>query len=164
MTERTIPHEYVVARSVLLDALTALRAHLDAMVLVGAQAVYFHTGDADLATAPTTTDADVALAPNRLAGEPLLEDALHRAGFVRDTDPGTWRGQGAVAVDLMVPEALSGPGKRAPGCRCTEGGRPGERGDLNQPSSTTNHTRFNRSSPTTIATRICVSPARLLFL
>ncbi|MEU5850123.1 hypothetical protein [Saccharopolyspora shandongensis] len=112
MTERTIPREYVVARSVLLDALTALRAHLDAMVLVGAQAVYFHTGDADLATAPTTTDADVALAPDRLADEPLLEEALRRAGFVRETDPGTWRGRGAVAIDLMVPEALSGPGNR----------------------------------------------------
>lgn len=112
VTERTIPHEYVVARSVLLDALTALRAHLDAMVLVGAQAIYFHTGDADLATAPTTTDADVALAPDRLADEPLLEEALRRAGFVREADPGTWRGQGAVAIDLMVPEALSGPGSR----------------------------------------------------
>ncbi|MEY8038307.1 hypothetical protein [Saccharopolyspora cebuensis] len=116
MTDLTIPHEYVVARSVLLDALTALRAHLDAMVLVGAQAVYSHTGDADMVTAPTTTDADVALAPDRLADEPLLEEALRLAGFVSGTNPGTWRGQGAVAIDLMVPAAVSGP-RRSRGAR-----------------------------------------------
>ena len=58
MTTSAIPPEYVVARCVLLDALTALRTHLDAVVLVGAQAVYLHAGDADLAVAPTTTDAD----------------------------------------------------------------------------------------------------------
>lgn len=40
---------YVAARRVLLDALTALREHRDAIVLVGAQAVYIHAGDADLA-------------------------------------------------------------------------------------------------------------------
>lgn len=37
MTER-IRREYVEARRVLLDALSALRPHLDAFVLVGAQA------------------------------------------------------------------------------------------------------------------------------
>ncbi len=37
MTER-IRREYVEARRVLLDALAALRPHLDAFVLVGAQA------------------------------------------------------------------------------------------------------------------------------
>jgi hypothetical protein len=42
------PPEYVLARSVLLDALQALAPHLDAVVLVGAQAVYLHTGDAEL--------------------------------------------------------------------------------------------------------------------
>ena len=36
--------EYVIARRVLLDALTALRAHLDALVIVGAQAVYLDVG------------------------------------------------------------------------------------------------------------------------
>lgn len=45
-------HElYVLARQVLLDALEALGAHRDAIVLVGAQAVYLHVGDADLAVA-----------------------------------------------------------------------------------------------------------------
>lgn len=56
--------EYVRARTVLLDALDALGTHRDSVVLVGAQAVNLHTGDADLATAPTTTDADLALSPD----------------------------------------------------------------------------------------------------
>ena len=49
---------YVRARTALLDAAEALAEQLDAVVLVGAQAVYIHTGDADfVATAPYTTDA-----------------------------------------------------------------------------------------------------------
>ncbi len=55
---------YVQARRVLLDATDALAEQLDAIVLVGAQAIYLHTGDADL------------------------------------------------AVDLMVPDSLAGPGSR----------------------------------------------------
>jgi hypothetical protein len=39
---------YVIARRVLLDALDALGEHRNATILVGAQAVYLHTGDADL--------------------------------------------------------------------------------------------------------------------
>lgn len=108
--------EYVLARSVLLDALDALGPHRDAAVLVGAQAVYQHTGDADLAVAPTTTDADFALAPGLLHDEPLLETALRAAGFTPGANPGTWHGNFGIAVDLMVPEALSG-GKGRRGAR-----------------------------------------------
>ncbi len=39
---------YVIARRVLLDAVEALGDHRHATVLVGAQAVYLHTTDADL--------------------------------------------------------------------------------------------------------------------
>jgi hypothetical protein len=106
------PVEYVLARCVLLDALDALGAHCDAVVLVGAQAVYLHTGGADLTVAPTTTDADIALAPDRLHDKPLLEEALRGSGFTPGSDPGMWRGAGGVAVDLMVPEALSGSSGR----------------------------------------------------
>lgn len=52
---------YVLARSVLLDALEALDEHRDAIVLVGAQAVYLRVGEGDLAVAPFTTDADLAI-------------------------------------------------------------------------------------------------------
>jgi hypothetical protein len=58
---------YVIARRVLLDAFEALVAHRDAIVLVGAQAVYLRTGEADLAVAPFTTDGDLAIDPALLA-------------------------------------------------------------------------------------------------
>lgn len=104
-----IPQEYVQARSVLLDALNGLGPHLDAVVLVGAQAVYLHAGDADFVTAPTTTDADLALVPDRLAAEPAIVEAMRAAGFVPGSQPGIWLGLGQIRVDLMAPEALSGP-------------------------------------------------------
>ena len=63
---------YVRARGALLDAADALAVHLDSIVLVGAQAVYLHTGGADLfdAAAPYTTDADFAIGPADLADAP----------------------------------------------------------------------------------------------
>lgn len=39
---------YVIARRVLLDALEALGEHRNATILVGAQAICLHTGEADL--------------------------------------------------------------------------------------------------------------------
>lgn len=94
--------EYVLARSVLLDALEALDEHRDNLVLVGAQAVYQHTGDAQISVPPTTSDADLALNTAGLAEEPLIEDLLIAAGFIPGSNPGNWIGTGDVAVDLMV--------------------------------------------------------------
>src|SRR5215210_3400812 len=83
--------EYVLARKVLLDALEALGDQRNAVGLVGAQAIYLHTGDADLAVAPYTTDGDVALDPSRLKDDPRLAEALREAGFVADAqNVGTW--------------------------------------------------------------------------
>jgi hypothetical protein len=56
----------IAARRVLLDALDALEQHRDGLVLVGAQAIYLYTGDADVAIATTTKDSDIALVPARL--------------------------------------------------------------------------------------------------
>jgi hypothetical protein len=42
MTESA--YEYIEARRTLLDALDALESHRDSLVLIGAQAVYLHTG------------------------------------------------------------------------------------------------------------------------
>ncbi len=103
---------YVMARRALLDALDALRPHLDAVVLVGAQAIYMHTGDADLAVAEYTTDADLALQPEALADGPLLDEILRAGGFTPHEHPGRWLSTEGVYVDLMVPEALAGPGTR----------------------------------------------------
>ena len=74
---------YVRARAALLDAVAALRPHLEAVVLVGAQAIYIHSGDADLAVAEYTTDADFTISPHDLAGEPLLAELLEAANFTR---------------------------------------------------------------------------------
>ncbi len=103
------------ARRVLLDVLEALKEQLHAIILVGAQAIYLHTGDADLAVAPFTQDADLALNPKTLGPIPVLAEAMLAAGFTQTEQPGIWESrQEGVTVDLLVPEALGGrPGKRA---------------------------------------------------
>jgi hypothetical protein len=107
---------YVAARRTLLDALEGLGVQRQSVTLVGAQAVYVHTGeDESLAIAPYTTDADISLDPDLLAPEPLLEEAMSASGFTRSIDPakvGTWVGRNGVEIDLMVPEARAGVGRR----------------------------------------------------
>ncbi len=78
--------EYVAARRALLDALDALAPHLDALVLVGAQAVYLHTGASQLAVAAYTTDADMAIAPDLISDTPLVEGLLTDAGSTAPTN------------------------------------------------------------------------------
>jgi hypothetical protein len=113
---------YVEARRVLLDALEALVNHRQAIIVVGAQAVYLRTGPSSATgIAPFTTDADIAIDPRILAEKPALEQVLGDAGFTRDSSRvGTWSmhvvGGGTefdVDVDLLVPEeVLTTPGRR----------------------------------------------------
>jgi hypothetical protein len=98
---------YVAARRVLLDGLAALGPHLGSLVLAGAQAVYLHAGEGDLAVAPFTTDGDLVIDPAKLADEPLLSEALLRVGFSASDQPGRWI-RDSVPVDFLVPEALAG--------------------------------------------------------
>lgn len=106
------------ARRGLLDALEALQDHLDAIILVGAQAIYLHTGEADVALAVYTTDGDLVVDPNILGTDPLIEDALISGGFEpqknRDGQRvvGSWITNFEVAVDLMVPTEVAGSGKK----------------------------------------------------
>ena len=74
---------YAAARTVLIDALEALRTYQDAITLVGAQAIYIRVGETDIAVAPTTTDGDLALDPQERAIEPALEELMRKAGFER---------------------------------------------------------------------------------
>jgi hypothetical protein len=115
---------YVMARRVLLDALDALGQHHDAIVLVGAQAVYLRVGDADFAVTPYTTDGDLVIDPAVLAEIPPLERALLDAGFHPKTKDsvGVWlttrktsqQVDANVAIDLLVPVSVSpGTGRRA---------------------------------------------------
>lgn len=47
--------EVTMARTGLLDALEALELHLDALVIIAAQAVYLHTGATEIALAEFTS-------------------------------------------------------------------------------------------------------------
>jgi hypothetical protein len=98
----------VAARSALLDALTALDKHRDQVIVVGAQAVYLRSGQADVAIAEFTKDSDLVLDPRELAEEPLLEDAMRSAKFLPaiSNQPGAWVNPAGIPVDLMVPDAL----------------------------------------------------------
>jgi len=104
----------VQSRSVLLDALEALREHSDSIIVIGAQAVYLRTGGIDVALAEATKDSDVAIDPRRLADDPRLEEAMRAAGFLPSGNgqPGAWVSPHGIPVDLMVPESLAGPGTR----------------------------------------------------
>lgn len=105
----------VTARAALLDALEALDVHREAVVLIGAQAIYIHTGDAPIALTPYTKDADLAIDARVLHDDPRIERAMSAAGFILDpvaNQPGTWLSPSGVPVDLMVPEALAGSGGR----------------------------------------------------
>ena len=63
-------YEYIQARRTLLDALDALQSHRDSLVLIGAQAVYLHTGSTGLRVPPMTTgrmgDARAGIKKNTL--------------------------------------------------------------------------------------------------
>lgn len=104
---------YVQARAVLLDAAAALSPHLDSIVLVGAQAIYLHTGSADLAVAEYTTDADLGIDPTHLAAAPLIDPLLRARGFLPRDQPGGWVSASGVYLDLLVPEGLAGTGRRS---------------------------------------------------
>jgi hypothetical protein len=113
---------YVVARRVLLDALVALHDQEDAITIVGAQAIYLRSVELDLSVAAYTSDADLGLDPKHLVDEPLLQQAMTNAGFVRTSSDlaGSWSREECVGdrvvkipVDLLVPERLSGGGRRS---------------------------------------------------
>ena len=117
MTQPMSPaFEYVAARRVLLDALVALEPHIDAMVVIGAQAVYLRTEDQMPSYQPFTTDADLVIDPGLLAEAPLLGDAMLSAGFNKRREPGIWIRRIAhpafdhdiaIPVDLIVPSQVA---------------------------------------------------------
>lgn len=113
---------YVVARRVLLDALVALHDQDEAVIIVGAQAIYLRSVDVDLSVASYTSDADLGLDPKYLKDEPQLQQAMGNAGFVRTSAhlAGSWSRDEYVGgrvvkipVDLLVPERLSQGGRRS---------------------------------------------------
>ena len=82
MTRSTPPgYEYVAARRVLLDALVALKPHIDAVIVIGAQAVYLRTQDRMPHYQPFTTDADLVIDPGQLADAPATRRRNARSGL-----------------------------------------------------------------------------------
>ena len=119
-TTGVLDPRYVVARAVLLDALEALGGQREAVVVVGAQAIYLHTGNIELAVPEFTIDADITIDPALLLESPEIESAMRAARFERGNRVGAWIVQREidgipvnVEVDLMVPEAVGGGGRRA---------------------------------------------------
>jgi hypothetical protein len=104
-----VDREYVEARRVLLDALTALAPHNPALVVAGAQAVYLRTGDGDVAVAPYTTDGDLAVDPTSLAPAPAIEATMTEAGFQLSivdghVEPGIWVASAVVGGEpFLIP-------------------------------------------------------------
>ena len=113
--EATHDQDRIDARETLLDAVEALGPHIDAAILVGAQAIYVHTEseDSSFALAPFTYDADIVLDPKLLGSSPAIVDAMSRAGFRLGDQPGLYRRGVGPRVDLLVPESVGGPGRRA---------------------------------------------------
>ena len=116
----SIDPQYVAARRVLLDALEALAAHRQAVVVAGAQAIYLRTGEGEIGIAPYTTDGDLAIDPTLLGDEPHLDAAMRAAHFTPSlAEPGVWLATATVdgndltiPIDLIVPEAVAPPGGR----------------------------------------------------
>ena len=106
--------QHIIAREGLLDAAEALGPHRNAVILVGAQAVYVHTGDtdSDFAVSPFTLDADIAIDPDLLSDDPTIVEAMSGAGFKPTTQPGIYIRDDGSQIDLLVPEAVGGPGSR----------------------------------------------------
>jgi hypothetical protein len=103
------------ARKALLDALAALEDHLDALVLVGAQAIYFYTTEIQTVVADATRDADLAINQNKLKDTPTLEFVLKESGFTLGEQPGSWISDVGTIVDIMMPEAFIPGSNRAGG-------------------------------------------------
>ena len=86
--ETSFDPNYIEARETLLDAVEALEPHSNAVILVGAQAVYVHTESEDesFAVAPFTYDADIALDP-RTAGRQSRASRRDEPGGVSTAQP-----------------------------------------------------------------------------
>jgi len=104
--------EVVLARRALLDVLETLHDHTEALILVGAQAVYLHA-PGGLAVPAFTTDADVALNPDILATAPDIEATLTTAGYRLSQNPGSWESPLGVHIDLMTSPTRPGAHRAA---------------------------------------------------
>jgi hypothetical protein len=104
--------EYVAARRALLDVLEVLESQRPGLILVGAQAVYLRAPAEDSQRATYTTDGDLAIDPDLLAGDPDIGRVLVEAGYERGRNPGAFVAPNGIEIDLMVPEGAVAPSGR----------------------------------------------------
>jgi hypothetical protein len=135
-----VRNDYVRARRTLIATLRHLDIYRkDAIVVVGAQAVYLRTQTATLPFAPFTLDSDLAIDPRVLEREPPIRHTLARLGYTRrDGQPGLYwapesNGEDGAQVDVLVPEEFASghsrrdanlPGDNAGAARRTPGLEP----------------------------------------
>ncbi len=118
---------YVVARRNLIQALEALGGYRrEAVVVVGAQAVYLQTQEIGITPfLPFTLDSDIAVDPRILESTPPIRETLEKHGYShRVGQPGLYWAPGSsdeqpldgAAVDILVPEEFaSGSSRRDAG-------------------------------------------------
>lgn len=99
------------AKSALFDAMRALGPHRNSVILVGAQAVYQHTGTMNLAVAEFTRDSDLVLDVSMLADAPEISNLLKAAGFYQAI--GANPGAPALSMRVAGPSALMIAGKES---------------------------------------------------
>ena len=130
--ETAFDPNYIEARETLRAAGAALEPHSNAVILVGAQAVYVHTESADesFAVAPFTYDADIALDPGLLEDSPALVAAMSRAGFRNcTTHRGCISGTAGARSTCWCPRPWVAPAAGEPGAAATATRQPGRSTD-----------------------------------
>jgi hypothetical protein len=103
------------AKVALFEALDALGPHQDSVILVGAQAIYQHTGNIDIAIAEFTKDSDLVIDVINLEESPEISTLLKQSGFYQNVggNPGQWLSKSGIPVDLMAPDSLVKGGERS---------------------------------------------------
>ncbi len=115
------------ARDLLLDALVVLEPHREALIVVGAQAVYEHTRLVEGLEQPSTNDSDLAVDPSLVTPSASIYRAMLDAGFFQarpersgiysrePTEPG---GKPHFpTLDLIAPESVAGSSRSHRGAR-----------------------------------------------
>ena len=117
-------HGAVRSRRLLVDTIKALGQFADSVTVVGAHAVHIRVADLlGRVRLQATRDADIAIRPSSVAERPSIAALMERAGlgrahpdrpgiygFLEESDL-LWSER--TTVDLIVPEAYAGPGRRA---------------------------------------------------
>jgi hypothetical protein len=117
------PHEVQISRSALLDALSALHQHSEALTIIGAHAVIERTKNhIGVENIESTKDADLGVEPELVAqSSPEISTALAAAGYeLKNTKhPGIYKqskpksGFEDVTVDLIAPASFCSVGRRS---------------------------------------------------